>query len=190
MDLKKYVSDATRTESRIDEVVANQVLVESLFTILISAGQMLDQVKKNTFYGKPFNKEKFDAEFEKLDRAAEKLAPITGLKHVLDADKQTLAYNPRLFHSVVGVATETAELLEALNNPSLDKVNLLEEFGDINWYEAIAVDELNGDFQALLERNIAKLRARFPHKFTSENAINRDLETERAILEGKDNGTA
>lgn len=31
--------------------------------------------------------------------------------------------------------------------------------------------------------NIEKLRARYPEKFTSENAINRDLKTERNILE-------
>ncbi len=31
--------------------------------------------------------------------------------------------------------------------------------------------------------NIEKLRARYPEKFTSENAINRDLKTERDILE-------
>jgi hypothetical protein len=31
--------------------------------------------------------------------------------------------------------------------------------------------------------NIEKLKARYPEKFTSENAINRDLKTERYILE-------
>jgi hypothetical protein len=33
--------------------------------------------------------------------------------------------------------------------------------------------------------NIDKLRARYGDKFSSEKAINRDLETERNILEGK-----
>ena len=35
------------------------------------------------------------------------------------------------------------------------------------------------------EKNIAKLKIRYGDKFTSERAINRDLETERTILEGK-----
>lgn len=34
------------------------------------------------------------------------------------------------------------------------------------------------------ERNIAKLKARYGDKFTAAAALNRDLETERAILEG------
>lgn len=33
-------------------------------------------------------------------------------------------------------------------------------------------------------RNIAKLRARFPEKFDTDKAINRDLDVERKILEG------
>jgi len=36
----------------------------------------------------------------------------------------------------------------------------------------------------VLESNIEKLRVRFPEKFTEENANNRDLATERKILEG------
>lgn len=35
------------------------------------------------------------------------------------------------------------------------------------------------------ERNIAKLRARYGDKFSEYDALNRDLETERKILEGK-----
>lgn len=43
------------------------------------------------------------------------------------------------------------------------------------------------DFEEGLSRNIAKLKARFPEKFTEENANNRNLEVERAILEGNKN---
>lgn len=39
------------------------------------------------------------------------------------------------------------------------------------------------DFSADLERNIKKLQARFPEKFSQEKALNRDLKTERKILE-------
>lgn len=39
------------------------------------------------------------------------------------------------------------------------------------------------DIEELMETNINKLRARFPHKFNSEDALNRDLDAERKILE-------
>jgi NTP pyrophosphatase (non-canonical NTP hydrolase) len=41
------------------------------------------------------------------------------------------------------------------------------------------------DIQNSFDVNIAKLKARYGEKFSSERAINRDLETERNILEGK-----
>lgn len=43
--------------------------------------------------------------------------------------------------------------------------------------------EYDIDLEDCMEKNIAKLRARFPEKFTSEHAINRDLVKERQILE-------
>lgn len=38
-------------------------------------------------------------------------------------------------------------------------------------------------FYRLLDNNISKLRVRFPDKFTSENALERDLDSERKELE-------
>ena len=94
----------------------------------------------------------------------------------------------RLLHAGMGLATESAEFLDALKKAiyygkKLDKVNLAEEMGDILWYCAIALDELGVSFEEVMEKNIAKLEARYPEKFTEEKAENRDLKTERDILE-------
>ena len=94
----------------------------------------------------------------------------------------------RLLHAGMGLATESAEFLDALKKAiyygkKLDKVNLAEEMGDILWYCAIALDELGVSFEEVMEKNIAKLEARYPEKFTEEKAENRDLEAERKILE-------
>ncbi len=94
----------------------------------------------------------------------------------------------RLLHAGIGLATESAEFLDALNKviyygKELDKVNLAEEIGDILWYCAVALDELGVSFEEVMEKNIAKLEARYPEKFTEEKAENRDLEAERKILE-------
>lgn len=94
----------------------------------------------------------------------------------------------RLLHAGIGIATESGEFLDALKKTvfygkELDKVNLKEELGDVLWYIAIAMDELGTDFETEMNRNIEKLSARYPEKFTSEKAMNRDLDTERKILE-------
>lgn len=96
--------------------------------------------------------------------------------------------NQRLLHAGIGLATEAGEFLDALKKhvfygKDLDKVNLREEMGDIFWYCAIIADQLEVDFSEVMERNITKLKARYGDKFTEEKASNRDLETERTILE-------
>ncbi len=95
---------------------------------------------------------------------------------------------PRIEHAVMGLVTEAGECMDALKKAKmygkkLDKVNLVEEAGDIMWYLAILADELGVSFEDMWEKNIAKLRVRFPEKYTDERAENRDLVTERTVLE-------
>ena len=94
----------------------------------------------------------------------------------------------RLLHAGIGLATESGEFLDALKKhifygKPLDRTNLKEEIGDLQWYCAIALDELDSSFEEVQETNIAKLKARYPDKFTEERAETRDLVKERKILE-------
>ncbi len=96
--------------------------------------------------------------------------------------------NQRLLHAGIGLATESGEFLDALKKhvfygKELDTVNLGEEMGDIFWYCAIIADELGLDFAKVMDTNIAKLKARYGEKFTEQAAQERDLNTEREILE-------
>lgn len=94
----------------------------------------------------------------------------------------------RLLHGAMGLCTESAELLDMLKKhifygKPLDLVNAKEEVGDNQWYAGIIIDVLQTTFDEILTVNIEKLRARYPEKFTEKDAIERDLDTERAILE-------
>jgi NTP pyrophosphatase (non-canonical NTP hydrolase) len=91
----------------------------------------------------------------------------------------------RLLHAAMGMCTETGELMDALKKhmfygKPLDGVNLSEELGDLFWYIAIACDALGTTFEEVWEMNIAKLRKRYPGKFTEHE---RDLLAERKELE-------
>lgn len=95
----------------------------------------------------------------------------------------------RLLHGALGVGTEGGELENALKRAlfykkPIDKLNVLEEIGDTLWYLAILIDALGSSFEEAFERNIAKLRARYPEKFDETRAIVRDLDAERKALEG------
>lgn len=183
MEFNQYVTDAIRTESKIDEIVVNELLLTSTIQVLIAMGNILDQIKKHAFYKKPYD---LGALRTHMEVAYESMVTL-GTLHDAEIlnDERTIPVDTRIFHSVVGIATESTELLEAMDlyDPNLDYTNLLEEFGDIDWYKAIGVDTIGGDWEDILTKNIAKLKARFPDKFTSEDAIHRDLSTERKILD-------
>jgi NTP pyrophosphatase (non-canonical NTP hydrolase) len=97
----------------------------------------------------------------------------------------------RMMHAVLGMITELGELCDPLKKhliygATLDTKNLAEEIGDQAWYSNLFIDALEVRLASIWERNIAKLRARFPDKFTEEKALNRDLDAEKRALEGND----
>ncbi len=93
-----------------------------------------------------------------------------------------------LLHTGMGLATESGEFLDALKkhifyNAPLDKTNLIEELGDVMWYILIAMKHLNIDLDDVIAKNIAKLKVRYPERFTEEAAADRDLAAERQEIE-------
>lgn len=102
---------------------------------------------------------------------------------------QERLFSKRLFHAVTGIVSESGEMAEALlksmeGGEGLDVVNFAEELFDVDWYMAIAHDEIKVGQDVTREKGIAKLKKRYADKFTAEEAINRDVVAERAVLEG------
>lgn len=96
----------------------------------------------------------------------------------------------RVLHAAMGLVTEAGEIMDALKKhliygKPIDIVNLMEEHGDSDWYKALLAKACGYSFEEAMERNIEKLRKRFPEKFSSERALNRDLNAERNVLEGR-----
>lgn len=92
-------------------------------------------------------------------------------------------------HAGLGLASEAGEFIDVLKKrhaygKPLDIVNLREEVGDILWYCALAARGLGTTLEEIAETNILKLQTRYPAKFTAEQALNRNLTAERAVLEG------
>lgn len=91
-------------------------------------------------------------------------------------------------HMVLGMGTEVSEIQDVIKknmayNKPIDYINVQEEIGDLCWYVANFCRMNNFDLEKILENNIKKLYARYPNKFNSEDAVIRNLEKERAILE-------
>lgn len=94
---------------------------------------------------------------------------------------------PDLAHAVLGIMNETGEICTAFlralgEGKQVDEANLDEEFGDLIWFWALYCRSRNIDPQTILDKNIAKLLARFPEKFTGELNETRDLAAETKAM--------
>lgn len=173
MNPTQYMGDSERTEKKFPEGMTltgdNLVILSNLTTDIVAISEGLDHMKRHLVYGASNQISIQQSEFARKSR---------------DLSSQ----QAEMLHAGMGIVTEAVEFFEMLmahilNGEELDLVNLNEEIGDSLWYQALALRLLDGSFEGTMQTNIAKLQARFPDKFTSEAALNRDLDTEREILE-------
>lgn len=93
----------------------------------------------------------------------------------------------RLLHAVLGMTTEVGEIADQIKKhifygKEYKKDNAAEELGDLLWYIALYCNVSGFDLGEIMKANIEKLRARFPNKFTQEEALNRDTKAEMKAL--------
>lgn len=151
-------------------------LFDNTLSRAIEALKDLDAIKKTLFYGKPLP--------DHIDTQAQHaFENCVGLP----AWFKNASFGEMMIHGVVGSATEVGEQLEALyatifQGQDFDEINIKEETGDQFWYNAVVAYACGFSFDDAQRINIAKLRARYPNKFTEYDAINRNLVEERRIL--------
>ena len=162
-----YPTLCTRTEAPITQGTRSRFdsgCKRSLLALLNRAehiGEELDTLKRWIFYSK---KDSYNAKPSNLSEEGF-----------------------RTLHVMLGKLTEAIEFAneakKVLENRPLDLTNLLEEIGDGWWYDGIFLHMMGVSVEQIQSANIEKLRKRFPDKFTSEDALNRDLEKERDSLD-------
>lgn len=86
----------------------------------------------------------------------------------------------RLSIGALGLAGEAGEVADYIkkvvgHNHPLDKDTLVKELGDVLWYVAELCSTVGVSMGDVADKNIAKLRARYPEGFSSERSINREV---------------
>ena len=97
----------------------------------------------------------------------------------------------RGLHHALGIGTKVIELQYSFKralfyNTALDIINIKEELGDVMWYIAGMCNTFGFSLEEVMQINIDKLKKRFPNNFNENDAINRNLDEERKVLEQKD----
>lgn len=116
-------------------------------------------------------------------------APSAIARNMIEAEPWGESLSLRVVHAALGLQDEVGEIAKATKShlfygAPLDTVNLVEEVGDALWYLALLCDALKVPMSFVMDRNIRKLRKRFPERFTSEAAAeeNRDRQAEREVF--------
>lgn len=195
MNIEEYLIESERTERKFPEgKVVESAVAKSTLGLLYGVenlGLVLDLFKKVVAYDKP------------LKDIEGKIGPLLEhgqkrLDEVNDSDDKDFTLDQdqiEALHALLGLATEVAEIIPILLSyvfvdKKIDTVHLGEEIADCFWYLAILFRKFEIHQDDILQKNIDKLRVRYPAKFTSESALNRNLEAERDALEGKSNPDA
>ena len=84
-----------------------------------------------------------------------------------------------LINGVMGLCGESGEAIDIVKKHlhqghELDREKLIRELGDIAWYLAETAAALDVSLEEVLERNIEKLRSRYPEGFSAERSVNRE----------------
>lgn len=114
---------------------------------------------------------------------------VTLLADVANVDLSIIEQPLVLTESVIAWAAKAADIgkrwkyynIPPSESTLAEVVRQLYVHACVYWTKVIAD---GSDIPKALDRNIAKLKARYPEKFTTEAAANRDLAAERAALEG------
>ena len=85
-----------------------------------------------------------------------------------------------LINGVMGLCGEAGEAIDIVKKHlaqghELNKEHLIEELGDVAWYLAETAYALEVDLDDVFQRNIDKLKKRYPNGFEQQRSINRKI---------------
>lgn len=83
-----------------------------------------------------------------------------------------------IFMGALGLSGESGEVLDIIkkwifHEAILDLDHLEKELGDVMWYVALLCDSFGFDLDEVMQKNIDKLKARYPKGFDVERSKNR-----------------
>lgn len=86
-----------------------------------------------------------------------------------------------LINGVMGLCGESGEAIDIVKRHlaqghELDREHLIKELGDVAWYLAETAFALDVSLEEVCQRNLDKLKARYPEGFSAERSIHRTAE--------------
>ena len=132
--------------------------MDALATVVLIFGKLYDTIRKKGGIPMTIN------EYQQL--AMTTLNPALDKKDVL-------------INGVMGLCGEAGEAIDIVKKHlaqghDLDREKLIKELGDVAWYLAETAYALEVPLEEVLQRNIDKLRARYPQGFDTARSVGRE----------------
>jgi NTP pyrophosphatase (non-canonical NTP hydrolase) len=183
-----YCIQAKRTHSNLDTI--EDTLIHMAMGVTTEIGEIVDIFKKNLAYAKDIDlvnlKEEIGDAFwyiantyrtlnvypTELNELARNNAALTFHKFNI---KRFIAHT---LYDVYDLYDNVIDYNESQNPQVIEAI-----LCSLRLRLIVMCNHFGIDYIDCLKTNISKLEARYPEKFTQENALNRNLENERKILE-------
>ena len=99
-------------------------------------------------------------------------------KAALITANKDLTTSGLLEDGALGLCGESGEVADIVKKTMfqghpLDKEHIAEELGDVAWYLAISAKAIGYDLDTIFQKNVDKLKERYPDGFDSEKSIHR-----------------
>jgi len=185
MTFNEYLKASEKTERKFPDGLTlsgdTVNVLRQMIEMSINYGLLLNEFKKHVIYGAP------------LDAIQDRVMLLSELQSSILEDRGNTpditldSDSAEMLHAMFGVITEAAEIApllmsRTLHGDDLSTEELEAEIGDIHWYLAILYRLFGMDEGDIRQKNINKLKARFPDKFDANLALNRNLEAESEAM--------
>lgn len=107
---------------------------------------------------------------------------MTGWEYQKNALRTAGAKNKRdlLVNGVMGLNGEAGECIDHVKKHlfqghDLNRAHMIEELGDVMWYVAITCHAIGASLDDVMERNVDKLKKRYPDGFDKERSLHREV---------------
>lgn len=177
IDYNNYERLASTTCKDLGTESAN--ILHMKMGIITEAAEVVDILKKKHAYGKEIDVPHMKEELGDLMWYAANYCKFMNIDFANVIDN--IGYEPLYDRSASFSLYELMELI-VINATALD-VNSIYDIIDLTLYSIELVD---GTLDEVLTTNIKKLAARYPEGFSSYYALNRNLDNEKKIIDGKE----
>lgn len=170
MTLEQYFQEAQRTLPDLGSEDKN--IAHMIAGIVTEMGEVIDIYKKHMAYGKEIDREHLQEEFIDIVWYAANLASIWKMEVEQEVLDQFVVSESQHVQTISNFDNENiiAHLISGLCELTWPEISP----GGIIAHVAVTMKALDLDFYEGLDKNIAKLKARFPDGFSEDKAINRD----------------